>query len=407
MAGKGLGMAVIAKPIDCVATRANYRLALTVADASWFSTENLFRELRTDHVATLLLKCLDYRNAWQRGELPWTGNRKLEHRGPGLWQRNLVLPPGWMKRYPKLGMRPIARAIDDWQAVCAAGARQSLVMTYPHYLFLRELVQPQISVYLNLDDYTLYWPRHARVIEELECRAVRESELTVCVSRLRTEELRARVPEAAGKIHHLPHGAPSNMIGAAPCVIPAEPPVDVASLRRPLLGYIGSLEDRIDWELIERLSVAFPQASVVLIGRLALPGSDAAGWQAACRRCLARPNVHALGWRGQDAIAAYNCAFDVCLIPYRTDHPFNRACCPTKIMDYMATGRPIVSTALPECLLYQDLFHVAADTDGFLAAVESILSAGSDDGRARQRYDLAVANSCQRVADRLLSWLPE
>ena len=105
-------------------------------------------------------------------------------------------------------------------------------------------------------------------------------------------------------------------------------------------------------------------------------------WYDDYRRCLARPNVHALGWRPQESIHQYNRAFDVCLIPYRTDHPFNRACSPTKIMDYMGTGRPIVSTALPECQLYDHLFHVAADADEFLAAVRAILDAHSDDGRA-------------------------
>ena len=49
-----------------------------------------------------------------------------------------------------------------------------------------------------------------------------------------------------------------------------------------------------------------------------------------------------MGWQPQDRIAAFNRAFDVCLMPYSPDHPFNRVCCPTKIMDYMATGRPVV-----------------------------------------------------------------
>ena len=58
-------------------------------------------------------------------------------------------------------------------------------------------------------------------------------------------------------------------------------------------------------------------------------------------------------------------------------------------MDYMGTGRPIVSTALPECRLYDHLFHVAAGADEFVAAVRAILDARSDDGRAGQRFDWA------------------
>jgi teichuronic acid biosynthesis glycosyltransferase TuaH len=380
------------------------RLALAVADANWFTTENLFREVQRDNVATLLLKCLDYLNAWRRGMPPWAWGPPLVQRGPALWQRDLILPSGWMKRFPSLGMRPIERSIRDWHREHTRDARLVLVMTYPHYLYLRDLVRPDQQVYFNIDDYTQYWPRFAHRVNELERQAVREADLTVCVSRLRAEELRAAVPEATDRIRHLPHGAPTSSLSDQPWEHPAPPPADLASQPRPLLGYVGTLEDRIDWNLLTRLSETLPHASIVVVGR---PGPKRTGvWYADCRRCLARPNVHALGWRPQELIHQYNRAFDVCLIPYRTDHPFNRVCSPTKIMDYMGTGRPIVSTALPECLLYDHLFHVAGSDDDFLASVRSILDAHSDDGRAAQRFEWARANTCRRVVDRLLNWLP-
>lgn len=383
------------------------RLALAVADANWFTTENLFREVQRENVATLLLKCLDYLNAWRRGTPPWAWGPPLLQRGPALWQRELVLPSGWMKRFPSLGMRPIGRTIRAWRREHAADARLVLVMTYPHYLYLRDLVRPDRQVYFNIDDYTQYWPRFANRVHELERQAVREADLTVCVSRLRAEELRAAVPEAADRVRHLPHGAPTASLSEHPWERPAEPPPDIAALPRPLLGYVGTLEDRIDWNLLSRLSEALPHASIVVVGRLGSRHAGDGSWYADCRRFLARPNVHVLGWRPQDQISRYNRAFDVCLIPYRADHPFNRVCSPTKIMDYMGTGRPIVSTALPECRLYDHLFHVADSDDAFLDAVRSVLDSGSDDGRAVNRYEWACANTCRRVVDRLLGWLPD
>jgi glycosyltransferase involved in cell wall biosynthesis len=386
---------------------AGARLALAVADANWFTTENLFREVRRDDVATLLLKCMDYRNALQRGLPPWSWGRALRQRGPGLWQRDLVLPSGWMKRFPRLGMRPIGRSIRAWRAGHVGGGRLALVMTYPHYLYLRDLVRPDRSVYFNVDDYAHYWPRFARQVNELERRAVRESDLTVCVSRLRADELRAAVPESAERVRHLPHGSPSSSLADHPWERPAPPPDDIADLPRPLIGYVGTLEDRVDWGLLTRISEAFPRASVVVVGRPVPRPQRQGAWFADCARCLSRPNVHALGWRPQESIPLYNRSFDVCLIPYRTDHPFNRACSPTKIMDYMGTGRPIVATALPECRLYDRLFHVAATDAEFLGAVATILEARSDDGRAAERFDWARANTCQKVVDRLLDWLPD
>jgi glycosyltransferase involved in cell wall biosynthesis len=82
-------------------------------------------------------------------------------------------------------------------------------------------------------------------------------------------------------------------------------------------------------------------------------------------------------------------AFDVCLIPYDTSNPFNQACCPTKIMDYMASTRPVVATDLPECRLHEGLFDVAPDAESFVAAVAEILAHGGDDGRATARWATA------------------
>jgi glycosyltransferase involved in cell wall biosynthesis len=382
------------------------RLALAVADANWFTTENLFREVGREGVRTLLLSCMDYVNAWRRGRRPWSWGGRLLHDGPDVWRRELVLPSGWMKRFPRVGMRPIGRSIGDWKRRHAGGGRLVLVMTYPHYLYLRDQVRPERSVYFNIDDYALYWPRQADRIRALERRAVRESDLTVCVSKVRAEELRAAVPEAAERVRHLPHGSPSWSLAERPWHRPAPPPDDLARLPRPILGYVGSLGDRVDWALVTRLSETFPRGSVVLIGNLGQAAAVGPGWLSARRHCLARPNVHALGWRGQREIPLYYRAFDVCLIPYRTDHPFNRACSPTKISDCLATGRPIVSTALSECRLYGDLFDVADSPDAFVEAVRSVVEAGSDDGRAPARHDHARRNTCAAVVGRLLDSLP-
>ena len=375
-------------------------LSLAVADVGWATTENLFREIDRDSVAVLMLKCLDYVNGWRRGLYPWSPGCRRRRSGSAAWEQQFVLPTGWMKGYPRLGMRPIARSVRSWWEGQPTARRRGLVMLYPHYLYLRDQLCPDVSIYYNVDDYTLYWPRQAERIRELERATVRSADLTVCVARLRAEELKAAVPEAAGRIHHIPHGAPTPFLAASPLVRPGSPPPDIAHLPRPLLGYVGSMEGRVDWELMDRLSREFPAASIVVLGRT---GPEVAQpWWEACARFLARPNVHAIGWRPQEALPAYYQAFDVSLIPYRVDHPFNRACSPTKIMDAMGSGRPIVATAIPECRLHAERFHVAEDAGEFLGAVREILDRDSDDGRAALRHAYAVANSCRGVGERLL-----
>ena len=280
-----------------------------------------------------------------------------------------------------------------------AAGRSPLVITYPYYLHLARMLRPDRLVYFAIDDYRLYWPRSADEVTRLEHQAVREADLSACTSLLRAEELRRAVPEAAGRILHLPHGAPSGSIPDRPRDRPDGPPEDIAHLPRPLIGYVGTLDDRVDWALMGRVASTNPGASIVLVGRVG-DGGDAP-WEVDRSRCLARSNVHAIGWRAQSAIDAYNRSFDVGLIPYRVDHPFNLACCPTKIMDYMAAGRPVVSTDLPESRLHAGLFDVVSTGD-FPGALAARLGAGPDDGRASARLDFAREHSCRKVVGRLL-----
>ena len=60
---------------------ARTRMALAVADANWFTTENLFSELDRPGVDTLLLNCLDYYNAWRQGNPPWRARKGLAREG--------------------------------------------------------------------------------------------------------------------------------------------------------------------------------------------------------------------------------------------------------------------------------------------------------------------------------------
>lgn len=377
---------------------------LVVADASWTWTERLFTQFANLGVRVLLVKACDWLNAihQRRPRADWLWQR--EQLGPRTWTQQAILPPGWMKSYPRLGMIPLARAIRAWHKSLDRPRPLALAVSYPHYLFLNEMIRPEVLLYYNMDDYAFYWSARRRAIRRLERRLVGEADLSVFCARSRAIDLARQVPEASPRIVHLPHGAPADAITAAPLDHPAPAPADLARLPGPRLGFVGSLEDRVDWNLIGRLADEMPDASVVLIGRE--PKRDPrATWHRDYLRAVERPNVHRLGWKSQAEIGAYSAAFDVCLIPYLTDHPFNRASCPTKVMDYMATTRPVVSTALHECRLYADLFDVAETPDEFVAAVRTIIAAGSNDGRAPARWAKARASTWNHMAAKLYAEL--
>jgi glycosyltransferase involved in cell wall biosynthesis len=381
------------------------RYDLVVADASWPWTENQFAPLAQHGLRVLLIKACDWRNAWQQRRPPrdWLcPRRRLSDRH---WEQTIVLPPGWMKTYPRVGMSPIGWAIRSWQRSLPDRRPLALAISYPYYLALRDQVRPDVLLYYNTDDYGLYWTSRRDSVHRLERRAVGEADLSVFIARRRADELRAAVPAAADRIVHLPLGAPATAIAPAPApqAHPAPAPPDIAHLPRPLLGFVGSLEDRIDWGLLEYLGRAIPDGSIILIGREPKPRREA--WYRLYQKAVALPNVHRLGWRSQSEIARYNAAFDVCLIPYSADHPFNRAACPTKIMDYMATSRPVVTTPVPECLLYDHLFEIADTPAAFAAAVRKLVDQGSDDGRAPLRWTTARRHTWERNSATMLRHL--
>ncbi len=380
-------------------------LTLAIADINWYTTQNLFQEVENPSVSVLGLRCMDYRNGWRQGILPWSRSCREHAWGQHSVTRDLVLPSGWMKRFPRQGMRPIARAIRRFWSRSAPAASRGLVLTYPHYLYLRDQLSPDRTVYYNIDDYSLYWPRHAQEVRALERQIVLRTDATICVARYRADELRGAIPEAAEKIHHVPHGTPAAFLVERPLDGPAPAPDDIVHLPGPLLGYVGSIEGRVDWPLLTRLSAAFPQASLVLVGNPPSVKSRREPWFADWSAFRARPSVHTIGWRPQAELSRYYCAFDVILIPYVVDDPFNRACCPTKIADGLGSSRPIVATAIPECRLYSSLFDVAETPEAFVDAVRSILVRGSDDGRAGLRHQYARDHTCRVMAGRVVQAL--
>lgn len=376
------------------------RMAVAITDVNWFTSEHLFRELGSLAIPNLLLRCEDWRNAWMRGVPPWRWRIGIRPQDEHTWRGEAILPSGWMKKFPTIGMRPIAGLIRRWRRAAASGPL-TLIATYPHYLFLERLVRPDRMIYLNMDDYTMYWPGQAEEVRRVEREMIERADLSVCVSNFRTENLRAEIPAHAEKIRHLPHGSPV-LIDPHATQAPAIPAA-LARLPRPWLGFAGWLEDRVDWKLLSHLARAFPGGSLLLVGKIQPDkGTD---WERDRAACLALPNVHAVGWKSQEEIAAYNQSFDVALIPYLAAHPFNQQCSPTKIMDVMGTGRPTVSTDLPECKLYSHLFDVVGTPEEFVEAARRLIRDGDGD-RPAVRRAYAAEHSCRKQLERLLSWLP-
>ena len=143
-------------------------------------------------------------------------------------------------------------------------------------------------------------------------------------------------------------------------------PPEVAALPGPVLGYFGVIDERIDYELLSRLADAFPQGSIAMVGPFAKVDPAT---------LPVRANLHWLGQRDYAQLPALVKGFDVCLMPFALNEA-TRFINPTKTLEYMAAGKPIVSTAVPDVLRqFVPIVEVALDHEAFVdAALRAVSS---------------------------------
>ncbi len=151
-------------------------------------------------------------------------------------------------------------------------------------------------------------------------------------------------------------------------------PIDIATLPRPRVGFVGGIDAHtFAPDLFLRTAAQLDDVTFVLIGGCSLP-----------KEWCSLGNVHLLGRKPYDLVASYMAAMDVLIMPWN-DSEWIRACNPVKLKEYLAVGRPIVSTDFPALAKYRDLVRVAATPGEFAAAIRDALVAPYNAGAARAR----------------------
>ena len=165
------------------------------------------------------------------------------------------------------------------------------------------------------------------------------------------------------------------------------PPPDLADLERPLVGYVGIVDDYLDLELFTAVADRLERGTVVLVGRA---NTDVSA-------LTAHPRVQLLGTRPYDAIPGYLSAFACCLVPFAINR-LTVAVNPIKLREYLAAGRPVVSTPMPEVLQYGDVVSIAEGDDRFVDAVVASLTQADDNDAIRRRRQRVAGESWDAVA---------
>jgi teichuronic acid biosynthesis glycosyltransferase TuaH len=298
---------------------------------------------------------------------------------PGLARVSPIVNPG----VTRVGLRDLSRALHRRairQAVDALGARPRAVVAASTDDVL-DAVPADVRVLYATDDFaagSALLGVSRRWLERSEARQLRKADLVVAVSEVLAERWR----RAGAVTHTVPNGVEAEMYARCD---DAPVPADV-ELPRPLAGFIGHLSHRIDVTLLE--SVADAGVSLLLVGArqrtLDSPQLE---------RLLDRPDVQWVGAKPFEELPSYLGCMDVGLTPYR-ETDFNRASFPLKTLEYLAGGRPVVTTDLPvNAMLDADLITVASDPVSFAAAVRRIAHAPASESDAARRRAFAAAHT--------------
>jgi glycosyltransferase involved in cell wall biosynthesis len=149
-------------------------------------------------------------------------------------------------------------------------------------------------------------------------------------------------------------------------------PADQKAITRPRIGFFGVLDERLDRELLRRVAELQPTWQFVLIGPTvkitpeSLPQS---------------PNLHYLGQKEYKELPAYLANWDVAMLPF-AQNASTRFISPTKTPEYLAAGRPTVSTPIPDVIDpygLNGLVEIAQDAEGFQRAIERLLEPRAPD----------------------------
>ncbi len=244
--------------------------------------------------------------------------------------------------------------------------------------FTRHL-KPLATVYDCMDELSAFRGAPRAMIE-------REAELLKRADVVFTGGL--SLYEAKRDQHHNIHPFPSSIDAshfAQARFIEGEPR-DQADIPHPRLGFFGVIDERMDIGLLDQIARERPDWHIVMIGPVVkIDPADLPH----------HPNIHYLGSKEYKDLPAYLAGWDVALMPFALNEA-TRFISPTKTPEYLAAGKPVVSTSIRDVVrLYGEmgLVRIADQPDAFIAAVEAALREDAENADWLIRVDELLART--------------
>jgi len=309
----------------------------------------------------------------------------------------LVLPPfgaRWQRLFNRRVLLPLVR-----RTARRLGMQDTLIWTYLPTDTALDLIQllrtpRSVVVYYCIADFEQLTPWVNQLRQS-------EKEIIECSDVIFAQgpELAARSARWNRNVHVFPFGVNLDAFplvenpnrDAAPEAEDPSGPGLLQSLPRPIIGYVGGLHQHVDYGMLLEMARACPDWSWVFVGAIQTSVADLAGL----------PNTYLLGQQAHGSLVRYIRQFDVCIVPY-VNSQFTATVVPTKINEYLAVGKPVVSTELPAVRDFNaqhDILHTTStEPKNFLLAIERALQLGTDEAAiARGRAVAELGNWDSRL----------
>ena len=168
----------------------------------------------------------------------------------------------------------------------------------------------------------------------------------------------------------------------------------MSELPRPVIGYVGGIHKYVDTQMLATMARARPEWSWVLVG----PS------QTSVRELKRIPNIYLAGPKVHRELPRYIRDFDVGIVPYKSNG-YTATVVPTKINEYLAVGKPVVSTDLPEVIAFNNHHDIIITSPNhasqFIASIEKALSASTENEVINRRQTVAALHDWDRCFDQM------
>ncbi len=249
---------------------------------------------------------------------------------------------------------------------------------------LVDLVRPAVTVYDCMDALTNFLNAPPELVDR-EAELLRKADLVFTGG----TSLFRRLEHRHERLFCFPSSVDAEHFRAATRSI--EEPSDLTPISHPRLGYVGVIDERIDLGLLDHLARSRPEWQIVMVGPVVKIDPQSLPRHA---------NLHYLGAKSYAELPAYLGHWDVCLQPFALNDA-TRFISPTKVLEYMAAEKPIVSTPITDVVEpYGEIVYLANSPEEFVACCERALEddAGNQARRSHSRSVLSRTSWDRTVA---------